>query len=257
MKISTRQLALCAVLTALALGLSTLENLFPATLVIPLPGVKLGLANIVTVFALYQLGPLPALCILAARCLLGSLFAGNASALLFSLLGGTLAMLVMLALSRLPGLSVYGVSIGGAAGHNIGQMAAALITLGNTAVLGYLPFLLVVSLFTGALTGFVSALLLRAIENLLHNTVGHNAAPVHVTIRADAADGMLTIQVTDDGQGYPPAVLAVLQTGETGENPPHILGLHVVEQILAAHGGTAAFAQALPHGAAAALTLPL
>ena len=153
-------------LTALALGLSTLENLFPVTLVIPLPGVKLGLANIVTVFALYQLGPLPALCILAARCLLGSLFAGNASALLFSLLGGTLAMLVMLALSRLPGLSVYGVSIGGAAGHNIGQMAAALITLGNTAVLGYLPFLLVVSLFTGALTGFVSALLLRAISHV-------------------------------------------------------------------------------------------
>ena len=101
------------------------------------------------------------------------------------------------------------------------------------------------------------ALLLRAIETLLHNTVGHNAVPVHVTIRADAADGMLTIQVTDDGQGYPPAVLAVLQTGETGENPPHILGLHVVEQILAAHGGTAAFAQALPHGAAATLTLPL
>ena len=163
MKISTRQLALCAVLTALALGLSTLENLFPVTLVIPLPGVKLGLANIVTVFALYQLGPLPALCILAARCLLGSLFAGNASALLFSLLGGTLAMLVMLALSRLPGLSVYGVSIGG---HNIGQMAAALITLGNTAVLGYLPFLLAVSLFTGALTGFVSALLLRAISHV-------------------------------------------------------------------------------------------
>ena len=162
MKITTRQLALCAVLTALALGLSTLENLFPVTLVIPLPGVKLGLANIVTVFALYQLGPLPALCILAARCLLGSLFAGNASALLFSLLGGTLAMLVMLALSRLPGLSVYGVSIGGAAGHNIGQMAAALIT----AVLGYLPFLLVVSLFTGALTGFVSALLLRAISHV-------------------------------------------------------------------------------------------
>ena len=117
MKISTRQLALCAVLTALALGLSTLENLFPVTLVIPLPGVKLGLANIVTVFALYQLGPLPALCILAARCLLGSLFAGNASALLFSLLGGTLAMLVMLALSRLPGLSVYGVSIGGGPQH--------------------------------------------------------------------------------------------------------------------------------------------
>lgn len=110
--ISTRQLALCAVLTALALGLSTLENLFPVTLLIPLPGVKLGLANIVTVFALYQLGALPALAILTARCLLGGLFAGNASAMLFSLLGGLTAMLVMILLRRLRCLSIYGVSIG-------------------------------------------------------------------------------------------------------------------------------------------------
>ena len=101
------------------------------------------------------------------------------------------------------------------------------------------------------------ALLLRAMENLLHNATGHNPAPVQVIIRADAADGMLTIRITDNGQGYPPAVLVALQTGETGENTPHILGLHVVEQILTAHGGTAAFAQSLPHGAAATLTLPL
>ena len=168
MKITTRQLALCAVLTALALGLSTLENLFPVTLVIPLPGVKLGLANIVTVFALYQLGPLPALCILAARCLLGSLFAGNASALLFSLLGGTLAMLVMLALSRLPGLSVYGVSIGGAAAHNCGQIAAACLTLGSMAPLYYLPILLGASLITGAVTGVAAACLFRA---LVHTNI--------------------------------------------------------------------------------------
>ena len=166
MKLNPRSIALCAVLTALALGLSTLENLFPVTLFIPLPGVKLGLANIVTVFALYQLGAAPALCILVARCLLGSLFAGNASALLFSLLGGVLAMLVMMALTRLRGLSVYGVSIGGAAAHNIGQMAAAVITLGNTMVLGYLPFLLAVSLVTGTLTGFVAGLLFRAMRNI-------------------------------------------------------------------------------------------
>ena len=166
MKLNARSIALCAVLTALALGLSTLENLFPVTLFIPLPGVKLGLANIVTVFALYQLGAAPALCILVARCLLGSLFAGNASALLFSLLGGVLAMLVMMALTRLRGLSVYGVSIGGAAAHNIGQMAAACITLGSTMVLGYLPFLLAVSLVTGTLTGFVTALLMRATQHI-------------------------------------------------------------------------------------------
>ena len=150
MKLNPRSIALCAVLTALALGLSTLENLFPVTLIVPLPGVKLGLANIVTVFALYELGAVPALTILAARCLLG----------------GFTAMLVMIVLKHCRGLSVYGVSIGGAAAHNIGQMAAAVITLGNTMVLGYLPFLLAVSLITGTLTGFVSALLFQAMAHV-------------------------------------------------------------------------------------------
>ena len=166
MKITTRQLALCAVLTALALGLSTLENLFPVTLFIPLPGVKLGLANIVTVYALYELGVWPALAILTARCLLGSVFSGNASALIFSLMGGVLALLVMIVLSRLRRLSIFGVSIGGAAAHNIGQIGAAIITLGSTAPVGYLPVLLVVALFTGALTGFVVSLLFRAMKNV-------------------------------------------------------------------------------------------
>lgn len=166
MKVNTKKLALDAVLTALALGLSTIENLFPVTLLIPLPGVKLGLANIVTVFALYELGSLPALTILAARCLLGSLFAGNASALMFSLLGGLCAMLVMIVLKNVNGLSVFGVSIGGAAAHNIGQIGAAMITLGNTMVLGYLPFLLAVSLLTGTLTGFIAALLFRAMKHV-------------------------------------------------------------------------------------------
>ena len=136
MKWTTKNLALCAVLTALALGLSTLESLFPVSLVVPLPGVKLGLANIVTVFALYELGAAPALVILLARCGLGSLFAGNASALLFSLLGGLTAMLVMIGLKRCRRLSIYGVSIGGAAAHNVRQMAAVVITLGYTMVLG-------------------------------------------------------------------------------------------------------------------------
>lgn len=166
MKFTTKNLALCAVLTALALGLSTLENLFPISLAVPLPGIKLGLANIVTVFALYELGAVPALVILVARCLLGAMFAGNASALLFSLLGGVLAMAVMIVLSRASRLSVYGVCIGGAAAHNIGQICAAMIVLGGTAVLGYLPVLLGVSLLTGTLTGFVTGLLFRAMENL-------------------------------------------------------------------------------------------
>ena len=100
MKLTTKQLTLCAVLTALALAFSYLENFFPLSLAIPIPGIKLGLANIVTVFALYALGPAQALLILTGRCLLGAVFAGNMNALIFSLLGGFSAMLVMILLSR-------------------------------------------------------------------------------------------------------------------------------------------------------------
>ena len=165
MKLTTKQLTLCAVLTAMALALSYLENFFPLSLAIPIPGVKLGHANIVTVFALYVLGPGQAMLILLARCLLGAVFAGNMNALIFSLLGGVSAMLVMILLSRSRRLSVYGVSIGGAAAHNCGQVAAAVLTLGNTAPLYYLPVLLGVSLFTGALTGLVTACLFRALAH--------------------------------------------------------------------------------------------
>ena len=165
MKLTTKQLTLCAVLTVMALALSYLENFFPLSLAIPIPGVKLGLANIVTVFALYVLGPGQAMLILLARCLLGAVFAGNMNALIFSLLGGVSAMLVMIGLSRWRRLSVYGVSVGGAAAHNCGQVAAAVLTLGNTAPLYYLPILLGVSLFTGALTGLVTACLFRALAH--------------------------------------------------------------------------------------------
>jgi len=165
MKLTTKQISVCALLTAMALALSYLENLFPLSLAIPLPGVKLGLANIVTLFALYALGAGQALLILLARCFLGSLFAGNMNALLFSLFGGLCALVTMSVLSQFHGLSVYGVSVGGAAAHNCGQIAAAVLTLGNAAPLYYLPLLLAVSLLTGAITGLVSACLFRGLRH--------------------------------------------------------------------------------------------
>ncbi len=166
MKLTTKQLTLCALLTAMALALSYVENFLPLTLAIPVPGIKLGLANIVTVFALYALGPAQAMLILVARCLLGAVFAGNMNALLFSLLGGVAAMAVEILLSRLPKLSLYGVSMGGAAAHNCGQVAAAVLTLGNTAPLYYLPILLGISLLTGALTGLLASCLFRALAQI-------------------------------------------------------------------------------------------
>lgn len=166
MKLTTKRLTLCALLTAMALALSYLENFFPLSLAVPIPGVKLGLANIVTVFALYMLGASEAVLILVGRCLLGSVFAGNMNALIFSLLGGLAAMAVMILLSRSRHLSVYGVCTGGAAAHNCGQIAAAVLTLGSTAPLYYLPVLLLVSLFTGGLTGLITACLFRALPRM-------------------------------------------------------------------------------------------
>lgn len=158
MRFTTKQITLCAVLAALALALSYVESLFPAP--VPLPGVKLGLANIVSVFALYALGAPYAFSIVLVRVLLGAMFAGNASALIYSLLGALAALGTMTLLARSKRLSVYGVSIGGAAAHNCGQVAAAMLTLGSTVPLAYLPVLLLVALVTGTVTGLIAGTLL-------------------------------------------------------------------------------------------------
>ena len=171
MKLTTRQLTLCGVLTTLALALSVAENQIPLTMAIPIPGIKLGLANIVTVFALYALGPAQAILILLARCTLGALFAGNMNALLFSLMGGMAAMGMMILLSRLRALSVYGVSIGGAAAHNCGQVAAAVLTLGNTAPLYYLPVLLAAGCGAGAAIGLLGGIITERIRGLWESGV--------------------------------------------------------------------------------------
>ena len=159
-----KTLALCALLTALALGLSYAERMIPLGLLIPLPGIKLGLANVVTLFALCFLGAGPAFGILIARCFLGSLFAGSLSGLIFSLTGGLLAMAVMAAARRSGRLSVYGVSVCGAAAHNMGQICAAMAVMKTTAVISYLPVLLVTAVFSGALTGTAAAGVFRAAQ---------------------------------------------------------------------------------------------
>ena len=158
----TQRLVRAALLTALALGLSWMERFIPLQLLVPLPGIKLGLANLVTLFALYFLGGRMALAILCVRCLLGSLFGGGVTAFCFSITGGLLALAVMAAARRLPLLSVYGVSILGAAAHHVGQILVAVALLRSGYVVAYLPFLLLVAIATGFLTGAISSALFRA-----------------------------------------------------------------------------------------------
>ena len=102
-----------------------------------------------------------------------------------------------------------------------------------------------------------AALLTRALENVLQNAVRHNAGPIMLAFHADADETTLHLTIQDDGTGYPQSVLAVLNGEPEGENAPHILGLHVVEQIINAHGGSVQFVNRDPHGAKAMMQLPL
>lgn len=101
------------------------------------------------------------------------------------------------------------------------------------------------------------ALLERLLENLLGNSIRHNAAPVEIEVQTNVAGNRFCLTVADNGTGYPPAVLAALQGMPQNEQTPHILGLHVVEQIAAAHGGRVTFGQNAPNGAKATVWLPL
>lgn len=153
----TKHMVLCAILICLALALSYTERFIPLQLLVPLPGVKLGLANIVTLIALYLLGTKSAFAIVIPRCVLGAVFGGGITGLLFSLTGGVMALAVMSLAGRIKLFSVFGVSVLGAAAHNVGQILSAMLLMHTCAIGAYLPYLLLVSLFTGLATGAAGA----------------------------------------------------------------------------------------------------
>ncbi len=159
-----KKITLCGVMVALALALSYIERFIPLQMVVPLPGVKLGLANTVTLVALYMMKTRYAFLILVTRCLMGAIFSGSATGLLFSMCGGLLAMSMMALTKRMTCISIYGVSILGAAFHNIGQIFVAIFMMGSVYVIGYLPYLLLVSVFTGMATGSICAGVFRILK---------------------------------------------------------------------------------------------
>ncbi|NLM74830.1 MAG: Gx transporter family protein [Clostridiaceae bacterium] len=161
-----RKIAFNGLLTSLAIILSLIERFIPVNLVIPFPGIKLGFANIVTMFALFYLGFSSALVITVSRCILSSLFFGGMSSLMYSLAGALFALITMTLLkSGFDKLfSIIGISMGGAAAHNTGQIMIAAIMMKTTAVFAYLPLLLFAGIVTGFLTAFISVYLFSTFE---------------------------------------------------------------------------------------------
>lgn len=149
---STKRLAVLSMFTVIALTIFAVENMIPVP--VPIPGIKLGLANIVTLIVLRNYRAADAFAVLFARILLSALFSGQMMTLFYSAMGGLFCFLVMCAASRfLDGHFLPLTSILGALAHNAGQLTAAYLIVRSTGILAYLPFLTLSSVITGLFTG--------------------------------------------------------------------------------------------------------
>lgn len=153
----TAHLARNAVMLALAMILSFVEHLIPLSLFLPLPGVKLGLANVVITVLMFYGSPVDALIVSLCRICLAALLFGTPVSFLFSLLGGIFSYAVLLACRPFLGraFSFVGVSVLSATGHHLGQILAAVILFGSGVLFTYLPVLLLAGCVMGVVTGLI------------------------------------------------------------------------------------------------------
>ena len=158
----TRKLAVAALLTALALVLSYLEALIPLSLAVP--GVKLGLPNLVVIFALYRLRPGAAAGISLLRVALAGLLFGNGLALAYSAAGAVFSFLVMLGLKQSGKFGCVGVSVAGAVAHNLAQILTAALLLETGRLVWYFPVLCLSGTVAGVCIGLLAALLVKRVD---------------------------------------------------------------------------------------------
>lgn len=158
------RVAYFGVFTALALILSYVETLIPVNLGIP--GVKLGLANLIIVVALYKMRLSEAYLLSVVRVLLAGFIFGNYFSIIYSLAGGLLSLTVMALLKKWGGFSLQGISIAGGVFHNIGQLIVAAVVVETFSVTYYFPVLLVAGLLTGLVIGIVAEMMLKRLVNI-------------------------------------------------------------------------------------------
>lgn len=158
------KVAVFGVFTSLALILSYVELLIPINFGIP--GMKLGLANLLVVILLYKGCPRDALLLSVIRILLSGLIFGNMFSIFYSLGGGLLSLAVMVFLKKTGQFTVAGISIGGGASHNVGQLLVAMFVVQTYQVGYYLPVLLIAGVITGAVIGILSAEVLKHTQSI-------------------------------------------------------------------------------------------
>lgn len=160
----TKRMARVGMFVAVAFVLSYVESILPISFGVP--GIKMGLSNIVVVLSLYEMTARETFGIAVARILLMGLTFGNLSTLMYSLAGGLLSFCVMYFLKKSQFFSVYGVSLAGGVSHNIGQILVAVWVLRTSLLWYYLPFLLLAGCASGVAVGFVAAMLQKRLHRV-------------------------------------------------------------------------------------------
>lgn len=158
------RIAYFGVFTALALIFSYVETLIPVSFGIQ--GVKLGLANLIIVIALYKMKLKEVYLLSVTRILLSGFLFGNYFSILYSLAGGLLSLTVMAILKKREGYTVIGISAAGGVFHNVGQLLVAMAVVESFAISGYLPVLLIAGLLTGLLIGILAGQMLKRLTNI-------------------------------------------------------------------------------------------
>lgn len=160
----SKKIATYGLLVALAFILSYIESLFPLSIAIP--GIKLGLANLVVITALYKMGVKEAFVLSVIRIVLVGFTFGNPSTMMFSLVGGLLSWLLMVIFQKSKLFSMVGVSIIGGIAHNIGQIVVAILVVDNIDIIYYLPFLLIFGVIMGALIGILGTIIIKRLKTM-------------------------------------------------------------------------------------------
>ena len=165
MNLKYKKLTVLALSVSLAMILSFVESLIPPLAMIP--GVKIGLANIVTVFLLYTLGVRAAGAVSLVRVLLSALLFGNVQSLIFSLSGAILSFVIMIIAKHLLPFGTVGVSVLGAIAHNAGQIIAAVIVMETMGVAYYFVPLVVSGTLGGVFVGFIAAVITSRLRKII------------------------------------------------------------------------------------------
>jgi len=157
-----QRVALCGMLLALMLVLGFVESQIPVAATVP--GIKLGLSNGVLIFSVYLLGVPTSFLLMGLKVLLSGFLFGSPSAMMYAFAGGLVSLTLMCLLSRMKGLSPIVVSMIGGLGHNVGQVALAMIVLGTPQLLYYMAVLMAVGLVTGCATGVAANGIIRRFQ---------------------------------------------------------------------------------------------